>query len=397
MSVVAKKVVSEEGIIERFRDSAWRKVVEIIIKNKWVVDSATDLREAYYYVRGLAGKMGLEDVYRKLQSESGYNYFSQDLLDRLEAWGIIKSKPPAKPVGFYIKEGVLKFIAEIIHEEIDKYKGIIFVEKESVAKKLSPLSELGYIIMAGQGFPTRLMREVAKQGKLFVLHDADKSGNDIYRVFAEGAKRLKRISEDYALRWVVKHAKNIGLFYDDAVKLGLDPEPEAEKHMKKGYNKRYELQSLVKLQIQHNIENPYVAYAAFKLEQLGEDLRPRILDPVEMYSRRVAIAISIAITSHLSKIVHKHAEEIIKIVQLAGQPVLDGLKLRRDVFEEIAYKSIIELSKIVLSGKVSIQISDYDLTVIIGGISDAVDPDDFLQKFKEKYGVNVIRELLLRS
>jgi len=390
---LTKEEIAGEDVIARFRRKEVRQTVEVLLKNKWIIEEANDIRELYYMARSLTAKKGYHEAYEWLRTIEAYNYFTQDILNRLEAWGVIKSKPPAKPVGFYIREGVMHFIADLIRERIDKFKGIIYVEKESVAKSLSPLSELGYIIMAGQGFPTRLMRELAKKGKLFVLHDADKSGNDIYRVFSEGAKRLRRISEEYAMQWVVRHAKDLGLSYSDAERLNLDPEPEVPKYRDR-YKRRYELQALVKLKYSHNIKNPYVAYVAYKLEKLGEDLRPKLLDPEEMYARKAYIVASLAIGRKLAEIASNISATTLKSVQDAGQPILDGFRLRRDLLEKIAMKSIKRLSEEILSKPIEISISDYDCTVVIGGISGFESPEDFVKKFKEKYGVFKIYELL---
>ena len=388
--------MTDQEVLKRFR--AWRRAVELILKYRKRIEEAADLREAFYYLRGIAWKHGYVDVYQRLQKEERYDYFTQDILSRLEAWGVIKSRPPARPVGFYLKEGVLKFITDILRENMDKYKGIIFVEKESVAKRLAELSEIGYMVMAGQGYPTRLMREAAKRGKLFVLHDADRFGNNIYRVFVEGAKRLKRISRDYAMRWIVKHARDLGLAYDDAEKLGLDPEPEPEqprrRRRRRKYGKRYELQALIKLQIEHNITNPYLAYAAYKLEQLGEDLRPRILEPTEMYTRKVSFLVATTVMGIAGDIVRKHASNVIKDVQHAGQKLLDGLRLREDLVRSIAERSLRDIADAILSKKFELEITSHDLTIIIGGVSNATDPDDFLHKFKQKHGVYKIAELL---
>ncbi len=393
MSIATLHRSPREEIVTRFRRKEIRQTVEILLKNIWVIKEANDLRELYYIVRSLLAKKGYHEAYEWLRSIEAYNYFTQDILNRLEAWGIIKSKPPAKPVGFYIREGVMHFITDLIKEKIDKFKGIIYVEKESVAKSLSPLSELGYIIMAGQGFPTRMMREISQKGKLFVLHDADKAGNDIYRVFIQGAKRLKRISEEYAMKWIVRHARDVGLTYSDAEILNLDPEPEVPKYREK-YKRRYELQALVKLKYSHNIENPYVAYVAYKLEKLGEDLRPKLLDPEEMYARKVYIVASLVVGKKLAEITSNISAATIKAVQDAGQPILNGFRLRRDLLEKIARESIKKLSEEILSHPIEISISDYDCTIIIGGISGFESPEDFVKKFKEKYGVFKIYELL---
>jgi len=380
-----------ERVVKLFRKKPQREAARLVLKYKDLIERAVDIREAYYILRNFVAQEASRETYQWLSTEYGYNYFAHDILVRLEAWGYI-IRPPAKPLGFYIRENVQHIISDIIYESIDQFKGIIYVEKAGVAKQLAPLSEIGYIIMAGQGFPTRLMREVAKKGKLFVLHDADKSGNDIYRVFSEGAKRLKRISKDYALKWIVEHARDIGLFYDDAVRLGLDPEPEAKKYRE--YGLRYELQSLIKLKIRYGVENPYVAYAAYRLEKLGEDLRPRILNPEEMYARRAVMILSMLLHKKLADVSAKTAKEAVQLAVQRGESLFDGFRLRKDLLESICVKALNELALELANAPPHIVVEDSDTTIVIGGISGFSSADEFVEKFKQKYGVYKIYDLL---
>ena len=312
----SRRSSAEEDAVERFRDRLWRTVARIIAENPWIVRESKTERECYYFVRNLLAQIDGK-LYRKLATKEAYNYFTQDFLNRAEAWGLIERKPPADPVGFVVVEGSEYLIKEALHylSRIEEFRGVIYVEKSSAAQRLAPLSELGFVIIAGKGFPTRLIREtsrLAREGKVFVYHDADKAGNDIYRVFVEGSKRLKRISESYAAKWIVPFAKDVGLFLEDAIRLGVEPEPEAAG--RKG--KRYELEALYAKLKSLGVQEPHVAYVSYQLEKrYGVELRPMVLDPVEMYISKASTLISLSIALELDAVVKAKANEVLSSVQ----------------------------------------------------------------------------------
>jgi hypothetical protein len=391
----SRRSSAEEDAVERFRDRLWRTVARIIAENPWIVRESKTERECYYFVRNLLAQIDGK-LYRKLATKEAYNYFTQDFLNRAEAWGLIERKPPADPVGFVVVEGSEYLIKEALHYlgKIEEFRGVIYVEKTAAAQRLAPLSELGFVIIAGKGFPTRLIREtsrLAREGKVFVYHDADKAGNDIYRVFVEGAKRLKRISESYAAKWVVPFAKDVGLFLEDAIRLGVESEPEAGG--RKG--KRYELEALFAKLKSLGVQEPHIAYVSYQLEKrYGVELRPRIPDPEDLYARRAAMIVSLAISAELNRIAREKTREILGSVHSGGQPVLDGCKLREDVLRRIAEESLKALTERVSQGAITLTVSEHDLVMVIGGISEFSDEREFEQRFKERYGVNKIYDLL---
>lgn len=65
---------------------------------------------------------------------------------------------------------------------------------------------------------------------------------------------------------------------------------------------RYELQALIKLKVKYGIENPYVAYAFYKLENLERISDLAILEPEQMYSRKALLILSILINEKLAGI-----------------------------------------------------------------------------------------------
>jgi len=378
-----------EDVVARFKTPLSRAVVRIVLENLQLVRQAVTERELYYLVRNTLARVD-EDLYREFSTKEAYNYFLHDILNRLEAWGFI-TKPPADPVGFAIVGGVERVIREVLRVvEAGGFKGIIYVEKRSAAERLRPLSELGFVIIGGKGFPTRLMREIAKRGQLYVYHDADKSGNDIYRVFVEGAKRLKRISEEYAARWIAEHAKDVGLFYDDAVRLGLDPEPEARGRA----GRRYELEALYAKLSSMGVQEPHVAYVAHQLEKrYGVRLRPEVADPAELYKERAKMLLYPYLSSLLESVAESAVREVLEPVQRAGQALVEGGRLREDLLR-MGVRRLYENFVKELSKGLEISISDSDLAVAVAGIRFTTEEEEFEKKFKERYGVDKVHELL---
>src|SRR5215211_7269605 len=76
-------------------------------------------------------------------------------------------------------------------------------------------------ICSGKGQPTEAVRTLFERAEggdyqLFVFHDADLDGYDIARVMAEETRRMPGYSVDVV---------DIGLTIEDAVEMGLEPEP----------------------------------------------------------------------------------------------------------------------------------------------------------------------------
>src|SRR5215210_5898486 len=80
-------------------------------------------------------------------------------------------------------------------------------------------------IAACQGYPVEAVRELFERAEggdyqLFVFHDADLDGYNIARVMAEETRRMPDYSVDVV---------DIGLTVEDAVGMGLAPEPFSRK------------------------------------------------------------------------------------------------------------------------------------------------------------------------
>jgi hypothetical protein len=105
---------------------------------------------------------------------------------------------------------------------------ILYVEKEGELSKLkaAKLAErYDMAICSGKGQPTEAVRTLfehaeGKDFQLFVFHDADLDGYNIARVMAEETRRMPDYSVDVV---------DIGLTIEDAVEMGLAPEPFRRK------------------------------------------------------------------------------------------------------------------------------------------------------------------------
>ncbi len=374
----------------------WKIVYEVIRKNRSLIEGAIDIRESYYLTEGLLAeelrkkgiKPEMHPTYRRLRKPEGYNYYRDDLWPRLEREGL--NRPPVKPIGFVLWSDLYYEMERVGKILIESAVAVIYVEKASTAKRIKPLSLMGYVIMAGQGFPTRMMRSLAKKSKLLVLHDADKSGYDMYRVFVEGAVRLKRVSESLALKFIVQHAIDLGLTIEDAEKLGLTPEPASERDKRAGWSVRYELQALAKLQLPpYNIQNPWLAYVIHKLKELGFPLAPAPPEYREAYRQ----AIYFILTRKLDDLINNIAREVADTMSPTGYAedyMLDKSLLEQMV--DIAKSKFLEKIEETLK-EITITESDLKVAPSILGVK-AKSKEEYAEKLFEVSGAKRIAELL---
>jgi hypothetical protein len=162
--------------------------------------------------------------------ELGYRYFSQTLLTEYqEAVGPIGGLW-RDPRGNLHEPHSGKSIAlgsrEVGTYEFPEYTfdKILYVEKEGEwpkfqAAKLAERYDMA--VASAKGYPVEAVRELfsrAERGdyQLFVFHDADIDGYNIARVMSEATRRMPYHNVDVV---------DIGLSVEDALEMGLDPEP----------------------------------------------------------------------------------------------------------------------------------------------------------------------------
>lgn len=192
-------------------------------------------RDLYYAARPLC--------YHHSEWEDGkelnYTYFSQQLLTEYQEERGPISGLWRDPRGHLHEPRSLPCLAcgaerpstPLGTREVARYKfpehtfdKILYVEKEGEWPKLQAarLAErYDMAVASAKGYPVEAVRELfsrAKRGdyQLFVFHDADIDGYNIARVMREATRRMPHHRVD---------VKDIGLTVEDALQMGLDPEP----------------------------------------------------------------------------------------------------------------------------------------------------------------------------
>ena len=171
--------------------------------------------------------------------ELGYNYFGNQLLTEYQEQRGPISGLWRDPRG-YLHEprglpcptcGAARGSTPLGTREVATYEfpeyafdKILYVEKEGEWPKLQAarLAErYDMAVASAKGYPVEAVRELfsrAERGdyQLFVFHDADIDGYNIARVMREATRRMPHHHVD---------VMDIGLTVEDALEMGLDPEP----------------------------------------------------------------------------------------------------------------------------------------------------------------------------
>jgi len=183
-------------------------------------------RDLYYATRPLAYAHWDWDGDKELK----YKYFSGTLLTEYqEIYGLIEGMW-RDPRGHLHEPHSGKSIPlgtrEVNSYEFPKYafNKILYVEKEGEWPKLqaAKLAErYDMAIASGKGYPVEAVRSLFQQAEggdyqLFVFHDADLDGYNIARVLGNATRRMP----DHNVEII-----DIGLTVEDALEMGLSPEP----------------------------------------------------------------------------------------------------------------------------------------------------------------------------
>jgi hypothetical protein len=187
-------------------------------------------RDLYYAARPLCYDHSEWETGKTLE----YSYFSQQLLTEYQEENGLIAGMWTDPRGHLHEPHTGKSVAlgtrEVASYEFPEYTfdKILYVEKEGELSKLkaAKLAErYDMAICSGKGQPTEAVRTLfehaeGKDFQLFVFHDADLDGYNIARVMAEETRRMPDYSVDVV---------DIGLTIEDAVEMGLAPEPFRRK------------------------------------------------------------------------------------------------------------------------------------------------------------------------
>ena len=241
------------------------------------------IRGSHYIVGDLlapliGNKITLED-YNWFNGDQGYATYRDDVWPELEQReGLIR--PEAAIVGVVFDHGTEHPISHL--ETVwDQARGFIFVEKMDEAVAIQELSDFGWTIVAGRGYPLRLVRKLLKGDTRLVLalHDCDPDGEGIYRALGFETRRTKHL--DIALR---ERVTDLGLSERDATALGLRFRPGPPKY---GSRQKCELSALETLAVSMGLDNPILAYVASKLAVMGLKISPTEVEKREMMERHL--------------------------------------------------------------------------------------------------------------
>lgn len=271
------------------------------------------IRASYYIVGDLLGpligkEIAMED-YNWYLTDQGYQTYSQDV------WTLIEQKhglerPPAKPIGIVFDHGN-EYTVKRLTEVWDQARGFIFVEKSGEAEDIQELSDYGWTIVAGQGYPTRLIRRLLKDDTrpVLALHDWDRDGLGVYR--ALGFKTRRTAHLDIALG---ERVTDLGLHEEHVKALNLPTRPSPPKYKGKP---RVELSSLNVLVIRWGLENPVLAYTVAAMLAKGLRLSPTEISKEELTARHLRWAL----TDGLRGVVRDVVDDLMKEMELEDEAV----------------------------------------------------------------------------
>lgn len=330
----------------------WAAVKQIILEHHDTIlemsirgyRASRGIRGSYYlvgdYLEPLIGKAISEDDYYWFSGDQGYATYRDDVWPELEQRHGL-TRPEAAAVGIVYDQGV-EYTITHLEEVWDQARGFIFVEKADEAKAIQELSDYGWTIAAGKGYPLRLVRRLLKGDTRLVLalHDCDPDGRGIYRALGFETRRTKHL--DIALG---DRVIDLGLSEAQAYPLGLRFRRGPKKY--KGQQKA-ELSALNVLSVRMELDNPVLAFVASVMVARGLTLSPTEVDKREMMRRHIRWAL----TEGLRGIVEEAVDAI--NIRLSDDPKFDGTAVRGELEDmEILAPGLEE--KLIESGLIQLQ------------------------------------------
>ncbi|MBA7609860.1 hypothetical protein ES703_17055 [subsurface metagenome] len=288
------------------------------------VKGSRGIRASYYIVGDLLepylqeGKITRED-YDWYISKQGYASYRDDIWPKLEQQEGLK-RPEAKALGIVYDQGTEYPISHLINVW-DQARGFIFVEKAGDAELIQELSDFGWTIVAGQGYPTRLMRQLLKQDTrdVMAMHDWDRDGLGIYRALGFTTRRTWHLDIDLGNRVI-----DIGLNKEDIEALDLPTRPGPKKY---GGAPRAEISALHVLTRRWGIENPVLAYAVASLLVRGYRLSPTEKPKEDMARAHLQWAL----TEGIRGVVTKAVKAIMAENKIEGNAVTGTLNFDKEI------------------------------------------------------------------
>lgn len=282
-------------------------VVKRLIKKHYALLIKRSIRGSYYivgdFLAPLIGKdVTLED-YNWYGTDQGYATYRDDVWTFMEQKQGLE-RPEAAAIGVVYDNGVEHPVTKL--EDVwDQARGFIFVEKADEAKDIEVLSEYGWTIVAGKGYPLRWVRKILKGDvrPVLALHDWDRDGMGVYRALGFETRRTRHL--DIALG---DRVTDLGLTGDHVEALALPTRPSPPKY--KGMP-RVELSGLAVLATRMSLENPVLSYVVACMLANGLTISPTEVDKLDMMKRHMRWLL----TEGLGDVVEKAVEEVVEKIK----------------------------------------------------------------------------------
>jgi 5S rRNA maturation endonuclease (ribonuclease M5) len=318
----------------------WAVVKRLILENYETLIKRS-IRGSYYIVGDLLApligkEITLED-YNWFGTEQGYASYRDEVWPKIEQEHGLQ-RPEAAAIGVVYEDGV-EYPVTHLERVWDQARGFIFVEKADEAKDISDLSRFGWIVVAGKGYPLRLVRKLLKEDKrpVLVLHDYDPDGLGIYRALGFETRRTWHL--DIALG---DRVVDLGLTEKQASALNLPTRPSPPKYKGKP---RVELSGLAVLATRMGLENPVLAYTVAMMLVKGYTLSPYEVPKKQLFERHLRWAL----TEGLRPLVNAIVDEAMKKIDVSGSAVTGSLeerdlKLTQWALDSGAYRVLMDVA-----------------------------------------------------
>lgn len=295
----------------------WSVVKKLILEHYETLVKRS-IRGSWYIIGDLLapliGKEITVEDYNWYGTDQGYASYRDDV------WTLMEQKhglerPEAAAIGVVYDDGV-EYPVTRLENVWDQARGFIFVEKADEAKDISKLSEYGWTIVAGKGYPLRLVRKLLKEDTrpVLALHDWDHEGKGIFRALGYETRRTWHL--DIALG---ERVTDLGLTEEHVKALNLPTRPSPPKY--KGVPK-VELSGLAVLATRMGLENPVLSYTVASMLVKGLKLSPTEEDKLEMMKRHMRWLL----TEGLSDVVEKAVKEVIE--KIKGEEKFQGTAVK---------------------------------------------------------------------
>lgn len=290
--------------MRKFRQ-LWSTVRKLILKHYRVLIKRS-MRGGYYIVGDflaplIGKKITLED-YNWFGTDQGYASYRDDIWTAIEQQHGLE-RPEAAAIGVVYDHG-REYPISHLETVWEQARGFIFVEKADEAKDLRELSRFGWTVVAGRGYPLRLVRRLLKEDRrqVLALHDWDRDGEGIYKALGFETRRTKHL--DIALG---ERVTDLGLTEQQVKILNLPTRPSPPKYEGKP---RVELSGLAVLSKRLGLENPVRSFAIAAMVLRGLKLSPTEVSKEQLFRRHLQWALTDGLKGVVSKVVDGLMEEL---------------------------------------------------------------------------------------